>query len=111
MKNKNLITDKSKALHKADVSGSISVSMGRTERYRQIYSNSNFFIGGDYYVLKDDGESLTITRCGLEVPKNAQMFVKGKTGGWFQCVSELPIKKIEFDAEESNCDEVRIYYR
>lgn len=89
------------------VSGSISVSMGRTERYRNIYSNSNFFIVGEYYVLKDDGECLTITRCGLDVPKKAQMFIK--TG--FQCISELPIKKFEFDAEESNCDEVRIYYR
>ena len=92
-------------------SGSISVSMGRTERYRQISSNSSFFIAGEDYVLKDDGECLTITRCGLEGHKNAQKCGNAKTGALFQFVSELPIKKLEFDTEESTCDEVRIYYR
>lgn len=95
-----------------NIHGNISVAMGRTERYRHIYSNSSFFITGEYYVLKDNGELLTITRCGLDIPKKAQMFTKGngKTDGFFQFVSELPVGKFEFEYDESTCDEVKIYY-
>jgi hypothetical protein len=91
------------------VSGSISITKGRTERYRAVYSNSNWFDECEWYSIKDDGECLKIQKClGIEIPKNAQKFPKTKH---FQFTSELPIGKFEFDEDESDKDTLVIYYR
>jgi len=107
----NLNKEENKRSEVDGVSGSISVSQGRTDRYRCIYSNSNWFNGCEYFVVKDDGKCLSIRKCGLEVPKAAQKWCRMDSGGYFQCVSELPLSQFEFDDEESTEDEVRIYYR
>ena len=91
------------------VSGRISITKGRTERYRSVYSNSNWFDECEWYQIKDDGECLVIKKClGIEIPKNAQKFPKSKN---FQFTSELPIGKFEFDEDESDKDTLVIYYR
>ncbi len=90
------------------VSGSISVYDGRKDRYRQIKSSSRWFNDADYYVINDDGECLVIKKCYMEVPKNAQKFSKTNR---FHFVSDLPKGTFCFDEEESNEDELVIYYR
>jgi hypothetical protein len=91
------------------VSGSISITKGRTERYRAVYSNSNWFDECEWYQINDDGECLTIKKClSIEMPKTAQKLSKTKQ---FQFTSELPIGKFEFDEDESDKDMLVIYYR
>jgi hypothetical protein len=94
------------------VSSSIFCAIGRTNRYRNIYSNSNWFADCEYYVITEKPDCLIIRKCGLEFGENAVKVNKKKTGGFdFQIVSELPIGKFEFDKEESNEDVAKIYYR
>ena len=93
----------------AIASGSISITKGRTERYRAVYSNSNWFDECEWYIIKDDGYCLTIKKClGIEIHKNAQKFSKTKH---FQFTSELPIGKFEIDEYDSDKDTLVIYYR
>lgn len=92
------------------VSG-ISVTIGKNYRFRLVYSNSNFFSDTDYYLLKDDGECLIITKCRMQIPKNARKVCKPNSSGYtFNFESEMPLGKFEFD-EESNEDMVKIYYK
>lgn len=95
-------------MRKLMISGSISVSKGRAYPYRQLYSNSEWFDNAEYFVIEDDGECLIIKKCYMEIPKNAQKFTSGRH---FQFLSELPLGTFEFDEEESNEDELVIYYR
>ena len=89
-------------LQQCSVSGSISVCMGRNDNYRAISSNSNFFADADYFLLKEDGECLTITKHRLEIPKKAQKIRRTDYGYYFQFASEMPLGKFEFDEDESN---------
>lgn len=97
---------------KADVSGSIFVSAGRAERYRQIQSNSKFFSGGGDFIIKETETLLTIRKASIDYEGKTQKAVKGENG-WvrFQFVSQLPLGEFEFDTDESNEDCVAIYYR
>lgn len=90
------------------VSGSIKVGKGRADRYRDIYSKSSWFDSAEYFDIQDDGECLTIKKCYLEIPKTAQKFTKKRH---FQFVSELPLGTFYIDEDESNEDELAIYYR
>ena len=90
------------------VSGSISITKGRTDRYKQLYSNSKWFDVTEYFDIQDDGESLIIKKCYMEIPKTAQKFTSGRH---FQFVSELPLGTFDIDEEESNEDELVVYYR
>jgi hypothetical protein len=93
---------------KTDISGSINVTASINERYRQIHSNSKWFDNSEYFTIKDDGECLTIKKCGLQIPKNAKKFT---TSRHFNYISELPLGRFEFDIDESSEDELVIYYR
>ena len=90
------------------VSGSISVTKGREDRYKQLYSSSEWFNGAEYFNIQDDGESIVIKKCYMEIPKTAQKFTSGRH---FQFVSELPLGTFDIDEEESNEDELVVYYR
>jgi hypothetical protein len=90
------------------VSGSITVYKGRADRYRDIYSKSSWFDNSEYFVIQDDSESLIIKKCYMEIPKKAQKFTKARH---FQFVSELPLGTFDIDEDESNEDELVIYYR
>jgi len=89
------------------VSGSISITKGRADRYRQLYSSSEWFDGTEYFDIQDDGESLIIKKCYMEIPKTAQKFTSGRH---FQFVSELPLGTFDIDEEESNDGELVVYY-
>ena len=97
-----------KALHIGFVSGSITIYKGRLNHYRVIYSKSSWFDNAEYFDIQDDGECLIIKKCYLEIPKNAQKFTKARQ---FQFVSELPLGTFDIDEDESNEDELFIYYR
>ena len=90
------------------VSGSITVYKGRADRYRAIYSKSSWFDNAEYFEIQDDGECVVIKKCYLEMPKTAQKFTKSRN---FQFVSELPLGTFDIDEDESNEDELVIYYR
>ena len=89
------------------VTGNISITKGRLDRYRQIYSSCKWFDGAEYFDIQDDGESLLIKKCYMEIPKTAQKFTSSKH---FQFVSELPLGIFDIDEEESNEDELVVYY-
>jgi len=38
------------------VSGSISITKDRADRYKQLYSSSEWFDGTEYFDIQDDGE-------------------------------------------------------
>jgi hypothetical protein len=97
-----------KSLNKISVSGSISVYDGRDYRYRQIKSNSNWFDDEDYYVIKYQDGTLTIKKCYMVIPKNAQKFSKNRT---FHFACSLPKGTFKFDENDSNEDELVIYYQ
>jgi len=94
-------------LEKTIVVGSINVTAGRAQRYRQLYSNSKWFDDSEYFTVKEDGKCLKIRKCGLHIPRNAQKFTSSRH---FMYVSELPIGRLDFDPEDSSEDELVIYY-
>ena len=87
------------------VSGSITISNGRNENYRQFKSNSKWFDDSEYFTLIESDNCLTIKKHYMEIPKNAQKTKRG----YFMCVSQLPIGKFEFDEDESSEDVVVVY--
>ena len=98
--------NKAFAIH--GVSGSITVNKGRANRYKDIYSKSLWFDNAEYFDIQDDGEMLIIKKCYMEIPKTAQKFTKTRH---FQFVSELPLGTFDIDEDESNEDELVVYYR
>jgi len=94
-------------MNENEIIGNISITKGRAEPYRQVYSNSSWFNDAEYFIIEDDGECLVIKKCYLEIPKKAMKLTSGKN---FQFRSDLPLGKFEFDKEESNEDELVIYY-
>lgn len=94
----------------ASVSGSIHVTSGRTERYRQFHSASKWFDECEWFQLIDDmNGTLIIKKCmGIEMPKNAQKLTSSRH---FMCISEIPLGRYEIDEDESTIDELVVYYR
>ena len=95
----------SEPLQQCSVSGSITISNGRNENYRQFKSNSKWFNDAEYFTLMESDNCLTIKKHYLEVPKNAQKTKRG----YFMCISKLPIGKFEIDEDESSDDIVVVY--
>jgi len=95
----------------ASVSGSISVTKHTGINQVHISSKSNFFDG--YLIIKDDGEKLTFRKPSIDYRgkiykpkyyKNSKIFITA-------IVSEMPLGKFDFDVNESNEDELVVYYR
>lgn len=102
----NKIQDNSQSLQVA-VSGSITVSNGCQPTQKQIHSNSKWF-SEEYYLIKDDGDRLVITKCYLKIPKDARKFKKNNS---LTLIIDMPNGKFEFDEDESTEDALVIYYR
>jgi hypothetical protein len=68
---KTLIENENQLSCLGAVSGSIHVTDGRTERYRQFHSASKWFDECEWFQLIDDmNGTLTIKKCmGIEIPK------------------------------------------
>jgi len=78
----------------------------KSDRYKKIYSNSKWFDDAEYFNIEDKGDFLIIRKCYMEIPKTALKF----SGRKFVFVSELPLGVFDIDMEESNEDELVIYY-
>jgi hypothetical protein len=107
---KTLIENENQLSCLGAVSGSIHVTDGRTERYRQFHSASKWFDECEWFQLIDDmNGTLTIKKCmGIEIPKNAQKFTSSRH---FMCISEIPLGRYEIEEDESTIDELVVYYR
>lgn len=75
---------------------------------RGIGTRSNWFVKGEYYTIKDDGEKIIIKRHFLDVPKKAY-----KLGAFrmFTILSAAPIGDFEICEEETNEDKAVFYYK
>jgi len=91
------------------VSGSITVyPKDKNDRMRKIYCKSEWFNGTEYFEFIEEESFLIIKRCLLEIPKKAIKLPKGRS---FDKASKLPLGTFSIDEEESNEDELVIYYR
>ena len=90
------------------ISGTIKVRKGKSDRYKMIYSNCKWFEDAEYFDIQENNEVLVIKKCYMIIPKTAQ---KSKKVGFFYCVSELPLGTFNIDENESNEDELVIYYK
>ena len=92
----------------ANVSGSISIYDYKPRQgVKEIVGNSEWFNSTEYYSITDDGECLVIKKCYMEIPKKALKIYKDNHLR-FEC--EAINGTFEID-EESNEDELVIYYR
>jgi len=105
MSTENSKTEQPCTLH--SVSGSINVTNGCQPTQKQILLKSNWF-NVDYYKVEDDGECLLITKCYLDIPKNAHKITKSRH---ISLITEMPNGKFDFDNDETTEDVVIIYYR
>ena len=104
------LTEK-EVLHIGGVSGSITVKALERGNQRQILSKSKWFNPKSDYVVKDNGEYLTISRPDLDYRSKTYKAIK-LGSGWIRLniLSEMPIGTFDFD-EDSTEDELVVYYR
>ena len=91
----------------------LTISKGRKnfeERERRIYSHLDFFKGCEYFHFRDDGMRLTISRCGLDIPKNAMRGCRVDDTITFTFSSTIPLGKYLINEEESDEDRIVIDY-
>ena len=77
---------------------------------RRIYSSLDFFKDCEYFLFRDNGITLTISKCGLDTPKKA---VRGCRVGdtiSFHFSSDIPLGCYDVNEEESNEDRLVINY-
>lgn len=87
---------------------SITVFSHDSPNLRRLYSKSEFFSTGEYFVIEHDDNCLVITKCYLEIPSKALKITSKKTCRLvFQ--SDLPVGTYTFDEEETNEDQLVIY--
>ena len=106
MKNKTLKTEQPCTLH--SVSGSITVYDGIRGTQKHI-AISKEWATEKYYTIEDDGECLIIKKCYVEIPKTAHKLRANKHISIEH--SEIQNGEYVFDVDESNKDEVVVYYR
>lgn len=91
----------------------LTISKGRRnfeDRERRIYSNLDFFKDCEYFHFRDDGMKLTISKCGLEIPKKAMTGCRVGNMITFHFSSSIPLGIYEVNEDESNEDKLVINY-
>ena len=92
----------------AKYSGTITVTKGRnkSETFRYIYSNADWFKEAEFYIFKENEYGFTVQKClCIEIPNNAVKFTTQA-----HLFSQIPVGKYQIDEEESTTDELVIYY-
>ena len=89
-----------------DIYSYITVSYDYKNKQKQIHSASKWF-SEEYYVLTEYNGYLIIKKCYFEIPIRASKLAKNNS---FKMFSEMPNGKFQFNIEESNEDELIIYY-
>ena len=86
---------------------SVTVYKGSYYGYVRIYSRCPWFNDAEYCVTEDLGGCLVIKKCYLDIPNKA---LKVGNDGRMQFESEIPPGNYAIDQEESDEDELVIYY-
>ena len=89
------------------VSGSICVIKGTKQKYKRVVCGG-WFDGVEYFITEDDGECFVIKKCYMEIPKRARKIDRNM---YLEFIGEIPIGTFDIDEEESNEDELVVYYR
>lgn len=84
----------------------ITISKSNNSNCRQIKINGDWFEGSEFFSIEETEEYLHITKHYLEVPEKARKTKRG----YFHMISEAPLGKYEICKEESNEDEIIIYF-
>jgi hypothetical protein len=89
-----------------------SISITNATKGKNVYCKSDFFVIGEYYVFFLDAERLVIKRCYMDIPKKAHKCNpnKGGLGKKVFCSLDIPEGRYPIDLEESNEDQVVIYF-
>lgn len=88
----------------------ISISKSVTRWTRQIYSSSILFKAGERYVFKIKETFILISKADFDYIGKTYKATKCKRGIKFGVSGELPIGRFQIALDESNEDEVKIYY-
>ena len=86
---------------------SITIYKGGYFGHVRIYSRCAWFDDAEYCVTEDLGGCLVIKKCYLDIPNKA---LKVGNDGRMQFESEIPLGNYAIDQEESDEDELVIYY-
>ena len=81
---------------------------GSNGRRKNIYCKSNWFSDAEYFQFINEDGSLIIKKCYLEIPKGA---VKMSKNGYLQLNIDIPLGTFDIDFEDSNEDEIVVYYK
>lgn len=95
--------------------GTIRISESKITPYhnswRFIYSKSSFFADCKYYTIRQFNGGLSITKHYFEIPKNANIVSKPRAKyEFYQFSTALDLPIGTFETDESNCDQMIVYY-
>lgn len=89
------------------VSGSIRITKASSQSQRAIIPHCDWFLQHEYFTIDDDGEKIIFKKCYMEVPRRAYKLTKR---GVFTILSEADLGTFNICVEETNVDEVVVYY-
>ena len=107
MENKETKLTEKEALHIGGVSGSVVISKGRSQATKRVRCG-DWLNDTEYCIVKDDGECLVVKKCYMEIPKKAKKIDVDRK---LEFIGQIPIGAFDIDDEESNEDELVVYYR
>ena len=88
------------------MSNTITISRSSNSSYRQVKINSDWYEGSEFFTVKTSDGFMSITKHYLDVPAKAYKSIRG----YFHFPTDIPLGKFEIDEEESNEDELIIYF-
>jgi hypothetical protein len=89
----------------------IRVLSGRIPNYKFLMSKSEFLIPKNSYKIIDDGESITISNPDIDYMKQTYKFHLVNNWKKTHFISEIPPGEYLIDEDESNEDQIKIYYK
>lgn len=116
---KPILTKMSKATNKKEIdtssenefSGTIHIFRGTRDTQRQIRTKSLFFAPNEEIIVKVSENKVTFKKPWIDY--NGKTYVPRSTSsGWvsFMVAAELPYGFFDFDLEESNIDQIVVYF-
>lgn len=89
----------------------ISISKGHRDDHRQITTNSKFFVADEYIIVEVNDNKIKFIKPDIDYLGKAYK-IKSRHSNWvgFTIVADLPMGKFQCDKDETNEDEMVIYY-
>jgi hypothetical protein len=94
--------------YQTNFSGSITIAKAALLSQRAIRPHCDWFRNHEYFIINDDGEKIVFKKCYMEIPKKAYKLPKDKV---FTVLSGANLGVFEICSEETNEDELAVYYR